>query len=246
MVRLAVSRATVTPVARSSWVRLGLPPRITACLFDLDGVITQTARVHAQAWKAVFDAYHVPFEIVPDYAAYVDGKPRVDGVRSVLAARHIEPRPELVNAIASRKDELFLDLIHANGVETYPGSIRYVKTALSSGLKIAVVSSSKNTTEVLRAAGLADLFHVQVDGNVAEREHLHGKPAPDTYLKAAGELDTDAANAAVFEDALAGVEAGRAGHFGLVVGVDRAHQADALKQHGADVVVSDLAQLLAA
>ena len=246
MVRLAVSRATVTPVARSSWVRLGLPPRITACLFDLDGVVTQTARVHAQAWKAVFDAYHVPFEIVPDYAAYVDGKPRVDGVRSVLAARHIEPRPELVNAIASRKDELFLDLIHANGVETYPGSIRYVKTARSSGLKIAVVSSSKNTTEVLRAAGLADLFHVQVDGNVAEREHLHGKPAPDTYLKAAGELDTDAANAAVFEDALAGVEAGRAGHFGLVVGVDRAHQADTLKQHGADVVVSDLAQLLAA
>jgi len=121
-----------------------------------------------------------------------------------------------------------------------------VKTARSSGLKIAVVSSSKNTTEVLRAAGLADLFHVQVDGNVAEREHLHGKPAPDTYLKAAGELDTDAANAAVFEDALAGVEAGRAGHFGLVVGVDRAHQAEALKQHGADVVVSDLAQLLAA
>jgi beta-phosphoglucomutase family hydrolase len=225
---------------------LGLPPQITACLFDLDGVITQTARVHAQAWKAVFDAFHVPFEVVPDYAAYVDGKPRVDGVRSVLAARHIEPRPELVNAIATRKDELFLDLIHSNGVETYPGSVRYVEAARRSGLKIAVVSSSKNTTEVLRAAGLADLFHVQIDGNVAEREHLHGKPAPDTYLKAASELQTDPAKAAIYEDALAGVEAGRAGRFGLVVGVDRAHQAEALKQHGADVVVKDLAQLMAA
>lgn len=225
---------------------LGLPPQITACLFDLDGVITQTARVHAQAWKAVFDAFHVPFEVVPDYAAYVDGKPRVDGVRSVLSARHIEPRPELVNAIATRKDELFLDLIHSNGVETYPGSVRYVEAARRSGLKIAVVSSSKNTTEVLRAAGLADLFHVQIDGNVAEREHLHGKPAPDTYLKAASELQTDAAKAAIYEDALAGVEAGRAGRFGLVVGVDRAHQAEALKQHGADVVVKDLAQLMAA
>ena len=225
---------------------LGLPSTIEACLFDLDGVITQTARVHAQAWKAVFDAFHVPFEIVPDYAAYVDGKPRADGVRSVLDARHIEPRPELVEAIARRKDELFLELIHANGVETYPGSVRYVQAARSAGLKIAVVSSSKNTTEVLRAAGLAGLFHVQVDGNVAEREHLRGKPSPDTYLKAASELETDASKAAVYEDALAGVEAGRAGHFGLVVGVDRAHQADALKQHGADVVVNDLAQLLAA
>jgi len=223
---------------------LGLPAHIQACLFDLDGVITQTAKVHAQAWKQTFDEFRIPFDIVPDYTAYVDGKPRADGVRSVLTARGIEATPELVDGIASKKDQLFVDLIHRHGVQTYDGSVRYVRAARSSGLKIAVVSSSKHTTEVLRAAALDGDFDVQVDGNVAEQEHLRGKPAPDTYLAAARTLQTLPANAAVYEDALAGVEAGRAGHFGLVVGIDRADQADALRAHGADIVVQDLAQLM--
>jgi len=223
---------------------LGLPAHIQACLFDLDGVITQTAKVHAQAWKQTFDEFRIPFDIVPDYAAYVDGKPRADGVRSVLIARGIEATPELVDGIASKKDQLFVDLIHRHGVQTYDGSVRYVRAARASGLKIAVVSSSKHTTEVLRAAALDGDFDVQVDGNVAEQEHLRGKPAPDTYLAAARTLHTLPANAAVYEDALAGVEAGRAGHFGLVVGIDRAGQAAALRAHGADIVVRDLAQLM--
>ena len=227
-------------------MRLGLPPRITACLFDLDGVITQTAVVHAQAWKRVFDEFHIPFEIDPDYARYVDGKPRAEGVRSVLAARHLPSSEDLVEQIAGRKDRIFLDLIHRFGVQTYPGSIHYLHEVRKASLKVAVVSSSKHTSEVLRAAGIVHLFDVQVDGNVAERERLSGKPAPDTYLRAASELRASAADAAVYEDAIAGVEAGRAGRFGLVVGVDRAHQAEALKQHGADVVVHDLEELLAA
>jgi len=223
---------------------LGLPAQISACLFDLDGVITQTAKVHAQAWKQTFDEFHIPFEIVPDYAAYVDGKPRADGVRSVLAARHIDPTPDLVDDIASKKDQLFLDLIHRDGVQTYDSSVRYILAARTAGLKVAVVSSSKHTTEVLRASHLDGDFDAQVDGNVAEREHLPGKPAPDTYLAAATLLQKLPANAAVYEDALAGVEAGRAGRFGLVVGIDRAGQADALRARGADIVVQDLAQLM--
>jgi beta-phosphoglucomutase family hydrolase len=226
--------------------KLGLPDGIRACLFDMDGVLTQTATVHAKAWKRTFDAFKIPFKLPQDYADYVDGKPRVDGVRSVLAARGIAADPDLVEKIAERKDELFLDLIHRDGVATYPSSVRYLEAARSAGLKVAVVSSSKNTTEVLRAARIDHLFDAQVDGNVAEREHLKGKPAPDTFLRAATMLDTTAGEAAVYEDALAGVEAGRAGSFGLVVGVDRAHQADALRRHGADVVVEDLGELMAA
>lgn len=223
---------------------LGLPAHISACLFDLDGVITQTAKVHAQAWKQTFDEFRIPFEIVPDYADYVDGKPRADGVQSVLTARGIEATPELVADIASKKDQHFLDLIHRHGVETYESSVGYIRQARAAGIKLAVVSSSKHTTEVLRAAALDSDFDAQVDGNVAEREHLPGKPAPDTYLAAATMLQTLPANAAVYEDALAGVEAGRAGRFGLVVGIDRAGQADALRAHGADIVVQDLAQLM--
>ncbi|OLC18753.1 MAG: hypothetical protein AUH27_07505 [Chloroflexi bacterium 13_1_40CM_66_19] len=223
---------------------LGLPAHISACLFDLDGVITQTAKVHAQAWKQTFDEFRIPFEIVPDYADYVDGKPRADGVQSVLTARGIEATPELVADIASKKDQHFLDLIHRHGVETYESSVSYIRQARAAGMKLAVVSSSKHTTEVLRAAALDSDFDAQVDGNVAEREHLPGKPAPDTYLAAATMLQTLPANAAVYEDALAGVEAGRAGRFGLVVGIDRAGQADALRAHGADIVVQDLAQLM--
>ena len=223
---------------------LGLPAHIQACLFDLDGVITQTAKVHAQAWKQTFDEFRIPFEIVPDYADYVDGKPRADGVQSVLTARGIEATPELVADIASKKDQHFLDLIHRDGVETYESSVSYIRQARAAGMKLAVVSSSKHTTEVLSAAALDSDFDAQVDGNLAEREHLPGKPAPDTYLAAATMLQTLPANAAVYEDALAGVEAGRAGRFGLVVGIDRAGQADALRAHGADIVVQDLAQLM--
>ena len=224
--------------------RLGLPPQIKACLFDLDGVITQTAVQHARAWKQVFEQHGIPFDEVKDYDAYVDGKPREEGVRSMLASRNIPATDALVDDIAAAKDRLFLDLIHKEGVQTYPSSVAYVNAAKADGFKIAVVSSSKHTTDVLHAANLANLFDAQVDGLVAEREHLKGKPDPDTYEKAAQLLGATAHDSAVYEDALAGVEAGRNGNFGLVVGIDRAGQAEALKQHGADVVVKDLAELM--
>jgi beta-phosphoglucomutase family hydrolase len=224
--------------------RLGLPPQIAACLFDLDGVITKTAVQHARAWKQVFERHGISFDEVKDYDAYVDGKPREDGVRSVLQARDIAATDALVKEIAAEKDRLFVELIHKEGVETYPSSVIYVEAARQNALKVAVVSSSKHTTDVLNAAHLQNLFDAQVDGIVAEAEHLMGKPHPDTYLKAAEMIGTTADRAAVYEDALAGVEAGKAGRFGLVVGVDRAGQAEALRQHGADIVVNDLAELM--
>jgi beta-phosphoglucomutase family hydrolase len=243
---------------------LGLPDGIEACLFDLDGVLTDTARVHAAAWKQMFDEFlrqraesagepFLPFDPVRDYDEYVDGKPRYDGVRSFLAARGIElpeggqddaAQAETVHGLGNRKNELVLALLERDGVEPYEGSVRYVKAVREAGLQRAVVSSSANTRQVLEAAGLADLFEVRVDGIVAQEEHLKGKPAPDTFLAAAQKLGVEAAAAAVFEDALAGVAAGKAGRFGFVVGVDRAGQADALREHGADTVVSDLAELL--
>jgi beta-phosphoglucomutase family hydrolase len=243
---------------------LGLPSGIRACLFDLDGVLTQTAKVHAAAWKEMFDEFlrawaertgtpFVPFDAGKDYDEYVDGKPREDGVRSFLASRGIElpdgapddpPATETIAGLGNRKNALVLDMIREQGVETYDGSVRYVRAARDAGLRTAVVSSSKNTREVLAAAGLADLFDTCVDGVVAEREHLRGKPAPDTFLAAARELGARADEGAVFEDALAGVAAGRAGGFGIVVGVDRVGQADALRERGADLVVSDLSELL--
>lgn len=225
-------------------MNLGLPPQVKACLFDLDGVITKTAIQHAKAWRQVFEKHGIAFDEVADYDAYVDGKPREAGVRSVLEARHIPQKQELVDEIAAEKDHLFLDLIHKEGVQTYPSSVTYIERAKQQGLRVAVVSSSKHTTDVLKAAKLDHLFDAQVDGIVAEKEHLEGKPKPDTYEKAAHLLGAVARDAAVYEDALAGVEAGRAGHFGLVVGVDRAGQAAALKQHGADIVVKDLAELM--
>jgi beta-phosphoglucomutase family hydrolase len=243
---------------------LGLPDGIRVCLFDLDGVLTKTARVHAEAWKEMFDAYlreraartgeeFVPFDPVADYDEYVDGRPRYDGVRSFLASRGIElpeggpddpPGAETIRALGDRKNELVLSLIQRQGVEVYEGSVRYVEAVRDAGLRRAVVSSSANTREVLAAAGIEDLFEVRIDGVVAAREHLKGKPAPDTFLAAARALGVDSKEAAVFEDALAGVEAGRAGGFGFVVGVDRSGQAEALLGHGADIVVSDLAELL--
>jgi beta-phosphoglucomutase family hydrolase len=240
---------------------LGLPDGIRACLFDLDGVLTQTAKVHAAAWKAMFDDYlksregeaFVPFDVVHDYAEYVDGKPRYDGVRSFLASRGIElpegeptnsPDAETVCGLGNRKNEIVRRMIREQGVEPYEGSVRFVRAARDEGLQRAVVSSSANCRDVLVAAGIDDLFDFRVDGDLAGREHLKGKPAPDTFLYAARALGVPREHAAVFEDALAGVAAGRAGSFGFVVGVDRVGQADALREHGADVVVEDLAELL--
>lgn len=243
---------------------LGLPTEVTACLFDLDGVLTQTARVHAAAWQEMFDAYlrrrsaergeeFVPFDPVRDYDEYVDGRPRVDGVRAFLVSRGIElpagspsdpPGTETIAGLGNSKNELVLKMIKNQGVQPYEGSVRYVKAVREAGLRRAVVSSSTNCREVLVAAGIEDLFEEVVDGHVAEREHLDGKPAPDTFLAGARALGVEPREASVFEDALAGVQAGRAGNFGFVVGVDRVGQAEALKAHGADLVVDDLAELL--
>jgi beta-phosphoglucomutase family hydrolase len=243
---------------------VGLPDGIKACLFDLDGVLTQTAKVHAAAWETMFNQFlegwaarhgstFVPFDPVKDYDEYVDGKPRYDGVQSFLASRGVElpqgtpgdpPSAETIDGLGNRKNELVLKLIHERGVQPYEGSVRYVHAATDAGLRCAVVSSSTNTRDVLRAAGIDDLFDHIVDGVVADREHLKGKPAPDTYLAGARTVGVEPGEAAVFEDALAGVEAGRAGGFGIVVGVDRVGQAGALRAHGADIVVKDLAELL--
>jgi beta-phosphoglucomutase family hydrolase len=240
---------------------LGLPDGVTACLFDLDGVLTKTATVHAAAWKRMFDAFlagregQQPFDAREDYARYVDGMPRSDGVRAFLAARGIElpegspedpPGAETVHGLGRRKNDLVNEVLEQDGVEAYEGSVRYVRAARDAGLRRAVVSSSANTQAVLRAAGIEDLFEARIDGLVAERDGLPGKPAPDTFLAGARALGVEPAAAAVFEDALAGVQAGRAGAFGCVVGVDRGGAAQALREHGADLVVGDLSELLAA
>jgi beta-phosphoglucomutase family hydrolase len=233
---------------------LKLPDGIAACLFDLDGVVTQTAKLHSAAWKQMFDdflrerAAETGEEFreftASDYDRYVDGRPRIDGVRTFLDARGIEHDEELDRRLGDRKNALVLQLIRERGVETYEGSIAFVEKARERGLRRAVVSSSANTREVLSSVGIEDLFEAVVDGLVAEREGLAGKPAPDTFLAGARALEVEPSQAAVFEDALAGVEAGRAGDFGWVVGVDRAGQADALSEHGADVVVGDLSELM--
>lgn len=243
---------------------LGLPGHVRACLFDLDGVLTETAQVHAAAWKEMFDTFlkarankegnsFIPFDTVADYDTYVDGKPRSDGTRSFLESRHITlpegtpddpPDAETINGLGNAKNELVLAKIKRDGVEAFAGSVRYVKAVRAAGLHRAVVSSSANCAEVLEAAGIAGLFEVRIDGLSVEKDHLEGKPAPDTYLAAARALGVEPGQAAVFEDALSGVEAGKAGRFGYVVGVDRVGQADSLRSHGADVVVADLAELL--
>lgn len=234
---------------------LGLPAGIRACLFDLDGVLTQTAKLHAEAWKQTFDVFlrerslgtpepFVPFDPVHDYERFVDGRPRHDGVRAFLAARTIEVDSATVAALGDRKNELVLELIRRRGLEPYEGSVLYVRAVRGAGLRRAVVSASANCRAALAAAGLTDLFEARIDAARAEEAHLRGKPAPDTFVAAAQELGVEPAAAAVFEDALAGVAAGRAGRFGFVVGVDRTGHADELRRAGADVVVSDLGELL--
>jgi beta-phosphoglucomutase family hydrolase len=241
----------------------GLPSSVRACLFDLDGVLTATAEVHAKAWKTAFDSYleararrtgtsFTPFG-VEDYEQHVDGRPRADGARAFLASRDIHlpegkpddsPGAETVRGLANAKNDAFERLLRDEGVAVYEGSKRYVRAVRDGGMRTAVVSSSRHCKQVLAAAGIADLFDAIVDGVTAREMKLAGKPAPDTYLAAARELGFAAGQAAVFEDALAGVEAGRAGAFGCVVGVDRIGQSEELRRHGADVVVKDLAELL--
>jgi beta-phosphoglucomutase family hydrolase len=241
-----------------------VPSGITACLFDLDGVLTQTAKLHAQAWKQMFDEFLFdrskrtgepfrPFELPGDYAAHVDGKLRSDGARDFLTSRGITlqegsdddpPGAPTVHGLASRKNDLVLALIQDQGVEVYTGSVRYVEAARAAGLRRAVVTASKNARAVLAAAGIEQLFEVRIDGIVAEAQSLRGKPAPDTFLAAAEALAAPPARCALFEDAVSGVEAGRAGSFGWIVGIDRGGREAALRRHGADVVVTDLTELL--
>jgi beta-phosphoglucomutase family hydrolase len=241
---------------------LGLPDGVHACLFDLDGVLTDTASVHRKAWKAMFDDFlreraggstFEPFDAEADYFKYVDGKRREDGVRSFLDSRDIslpDGNPDdgqdadTICGLGNRKNDAFLHAVHTDGVRVFDGSRRYLEAVAGEGLPIAVVSSSANTREVLEVTGLARFVDQRVDGVTMRDENIAGKPAPDSYLAGARRLGVEPAEAAVFEDALSGVEAGHAGHFGLVVGVDRVGQSEELRRHGADVVVKDLAELL--
>ncbi|MFV8053555.1 beta-phosphoglucomutase family hydrolase [Mycobacterium sp. 48b] len=243
---------------------LGLPEQVTACLFDLDGVLTDTASVHKKAWKAMFDDYlrkrsertgdrFVAFDIDADYLNYVDGKRRQDGVRSFLTSRGIElpegsaddgADSETIEGLGNRKNAMFHQTLQADGVEVFEGSRRYLQAVTQAGLRRAVVSSSANTEEVLKITGLDAYIEHRVDGVTMRDENLPGKPAPDSFLRAAELLGVSPAQAAVFEDALAGVAAGRAGQFGFVVGVDRVGQAEQLRRNGADIVVTDLAELM--
>jgi beta-phosphoglucomutase family hydrolase len=243
---------------------LGLPEGVRACLFDLDGVLTDTASVHRKAWKAMFDAYLTAharsrgepvrlFDADQDYRAYVDGRKREDGVRAFLASRDItlpdgapddDPGADTVYGLGNRKNALFQEVLHGDGVTVFEGSRKYLEAVHTAGLPVAVVSSSANTREVLRITGLESFVGQRVDALTMRDENIPGKPAPDSFLRAAQLLDVPPSHAAVFEDAIAGVQAGRAGHFGLVVGVDRVGHADALQRNGADIVVSDLAELI--
>jgi beta-phosphoglucomutase family hydrolase len=243
---------------------LGLPDGVVACLFDMDGVVTQTAVVHAAAWKEMFDEFlrshaektgtqFVPFDARAEYDAYVDGKPRLDGTRSFLESRGIHlpegtpddpPGTWTLYGLSNRKNQLVLAKIAAGGVQVYEGTTSYIGAVKAHGMSTAIVSASANTELVLKSAGIADLFDVRIDGVIAKQRSLRGKPAPDTYLAAAEALHVTPEHAAVFEDAQAGVAAGRAGAFAFVVGVDRVGQAEELLKHGADIVVRDLAELL--
>lgn len=243
---------------------LGLPAPVHACLFDLDGVLTDTASVHTKAWKHMFDAFlrqradhlgepFVEFDPVGDYRQFVDGRRREDGVRSFLDSRGIElpegspddpPEAETIYGLGTRKNTAFAKTLRDDGVDVFDGSRRYLEAAVAAGLRVAVVSASANTADVLAVTGLDRFIGVRVDGVALREENIPGKPAPDSFLRAAHLLDVAPAAAAVFEDAQSGVAAGRAGDFGFVVGVDRVGQAEELRRSGADVVVTDLAELL--
>ncbi|ORB67171.1 beta-phosphoglucomutase family hydrolase [Mycolicibacterium tusciae] len=243
---------------------LGLPEWIRATLFDLDGVLTDTASVHKKAWKSMFDDFleaqavqagtkFVPFDVDSDYLNYVDGKKREDGVRSFLASRGIQlpdgspdddPDAQTVYGLGNRKNQAFQHTLQTDGIEVFDGSRRYLEAVVNAGFGTAVVSSSANTREVLELTGLDKFVQQRVDGVTLREQNIAGKPAPDSFLRAAELLGVTPAEAAVFEDALSGVEAGRAGNFGYVVGVDRVGHAEALRRNGADVVVADLAELM--
>lgn len=243
---------------------LGLPNAIRGCLFDLDGVLTRTASVHAAAWKDMLDDFlrerarrdgrrFVPFDVNADYSRFVDGRRREDGTRALLASRGITlpegtaddtPGEETIHGLSNRKNEIVLQRMAADGVKVFEGSVRYVRAVREAGLRVAVVSASANTSQVLDSAGISDLFDVRIDGVIAAERELEGKPAPDTFLAGADAIGLPVTEVAVFEDALAGVQAGRAGRFAFVVGVDRNGQADLLRRRGADIVVNDLAELL--
>jgi beta-phosphoglucomutase family hydrolase len=238
--------------------------RYDAVLFDLDGVITDTAKLHAACWKQMFDEYLQKratqrgeafrcFDIATDYRLYVDGKPRFDGVRDFLASRGIRlpegsmddpPEAETVGGLGNRKNDLVNRIIGERGVEPYEGSVKLIHQLRRRGFKIAVVTSSQNCTAVLKAAKLEDFFDVQVDGNMIHAQHLAGKPAPDTFLTAAKLLGVEPTRAIVIEDAISGVEAGSAGNFGLVIGVARKGNAEELRHHGAHMAVNDLGELV--
>lgn len=240
------------------------PDRYDAVLLDLDGVITDTANLHAACWKQMFDQYlqrratlkrevFLPFDIVTDYRLYVDGKPRFDGVRDFLSSRGIRlpegtvddsPQQETVGGLGNRKNELVNQVIEKTGIEPYDGSVKLINQLNERGFKIAVVTSSQNCDVVLAAAKLNDCFEVKVDGNTIRAQHLAGKPAPDTFLTAAKLLGVKPARAVVIEDAISGIQAGLAGNFGLVIGVARKGNADELRKHGAHVVVNDLEELV--
>jgi beta-phosphoglucomutase family hydrolase len=235
-----------------------------AVLLDLDGVITDTASIHAASWKKMFDAYlqqraadtgepFRPFEIATDYRLYVDGKPRFDGVRDFLASRGIQlpegspddpPQAETLGGLGNRKNDLVNEVIDAVGVEPYEGSVKLIRQLRQQGFKVAVVTSSQNCDTVLKAAKLDDCFDVRVDGNTVRAQHLAGKPAPDTFLMAAKLLGADPARSVVVEDAISGVQAGRKGNFGLVIGVARKGNAEELRRNGAHLVVNDLGELV--
>ncbi len=236
---------------------IGLPDHVTTCLFDLDGVLTGTAELHRAAWKETFDPLlsargQEPFTEA-DYNNYVDGRPRFDGVRAFLKSRNIDlpegdpdtpPSDDTVQGVGNRKNERVQQIIAERGVNPYPGSVRYLEQAKAAGLRIGVVTSSANGKAVLAAADLTKFVEARIDGVVIADRKLNGKPAPDSFLAGAAALGAEPADTAVFEDALSGVQAGKAGHFGYVVGVDRVGQAAELREHGADVVVTDLAELL--
>jgi beta-phosphoglucomutase family hydrolase len=245
---------------------LGLPDTVTALLFDLDGVLTDTASVHNRAWARMFDEFlrtrsqrtgepFVPFDPGVDYPAHVDGKPRQDGVRDFLASRGIHlpegtpddpPDAQTVHGLGNRKNALFNDVLRDEGVDVFDSSVHYLRAAAAAGLRRAVVSSSANTAGILEVTGMAPLVETRVDGLTIREENLAGKPAPDSFLLAATRLGVAPENAAVFEDALSGVAAGRAGGFGIVVGVDRVggEHGARLRDNGADIVVRDLGELL--